>query len=148
MAAYLVARSDHWWWRVVLAVVVVCTRSDLGLAVAALGLVLVSEDNRNRGWPLATFGLAWFLIMSFVIQPLLGDGAYPHLGAFAHFGDGAAGILFGMLTAPAALLGEGRSQAVRVHRPGKRPLVVANLYLHANDPASRDYRRPGEMGRG
>ncbi len=106
MAAYLVARSDHWWWLVVLAVVVVSTRSDLGLAVVALGLVLVSEDNRNRGWPLATFGLAWFLIMSFVIQPLLGDGAYPHLGAFAHFGDGAAGILFGMLSDPAGLLGD------------------------------------------
>ena len=44
--------------------------------------------------------------MSFVIQPLLGDGAYPHLGAFAHIGDGAAGILFGMLSDPAGLLGD------------------------------------------
>ena len=106
MAAYLVSRSDHWWWLAVLVVAVVSTRSDLGLAVAALGLVLVGEDNRTRGWSLATFGLAWFLIMSFVVQPLLGDGDYPHLGAFAHFGDGATGILFGMLSDPAGLLSD------------------------------------------
>jgi len=106
MAAYLVARSDRWWWLAGLALVVVSTRSDLGLAVAALGLVLVGEDNRTRGWSLATFGLAWFLVMSFVVQPLLGDGDYPHLGAFAHYGDGVLGIAFGMLSDPTGLLGD------------------------------------------
>ncbi len=106
MAAYLMARSDHWWWLVALVGVVVSTRADLGLAVAALGIVLVGEDNRTRGWSLATFGLAWFLVMSFVVQPLVGDGDYPHLGAFAHYGDGAMGILFGMLSDPAGLFGD------------------------------------------
>ncbi len=106
MAAYLVARSDRWWWLAALALVVVSTRSDLGLAVAALGLVLIGEDNRTRGWSLATFGLAWFLVMSFVVQPLLGDGDYPHLGAFAHYGDGVLGIFFGMLSDPTGLLGD------------------------------------------
>ena len=106
MAAYLVARSVRWWWLAALALVVVSTRSDLGLAVAALGLVLVGEDNRTRGWSLATFGLAWFLVMSFVVQPLLGEGHYPHLGAFAHYGDSVLGVLFGMLSDPGGLLSD------------------------------------------
>lgn len=106
MAAYLVARSERWWWLAALALVVVSTRADLGLAVAALGLVLVGEDNRIRGWSLATFGLTWFLVMSFVVQPLIGDGHYPHLGAFAHYGDGVVGIFFGILADPAGLLGD------------------------------------------
>lgn len=106
MAAYLVSRSERRWWLVALVLVVVSTRADLGLAVAALGLVLVGEDNRTRGWSLATFGLIWFLAMSFVAQPLLGDGNYPHLGAFKDYGDGVLGIIFGMLSDPAGLLGD------------------------------------------
>ena len=106
MAAYLAGHADRWRLAALLVLLVVCTRSDLGLAVAALGLVMVGEDRRTPGWSLAGFGLAWFLLMSFVVQPLLGDGDYPHLGAFAHYGDGLLGIVLGMLSDPVGLVGD------------------------------------------
>ncbi|MEC9395265.1 MAG: DUF2079 domain-containing protein [Actinomycetota bacterium] len=106
MAAYLAARSERWWWAAALCMVVVASRADLGLAVAALGLVLVGEDRRTEGWSIATAGVTWFLVMAFVVQPILGDGDYPHLAAFAAFGDGPLGILFGMLADPFGLLGD------------------------------------------
>ncbi len=106
MAAYLLARSDRWWWVAALCTVVVASRADLGLAVAALGLVLVGEDRRTEGWSMATAGVVWFLVMAFVVQPLLGDGDYPHLTAFVAYGDGPVGILLGMVADPLGLLGD------------------------------------------
>jgi len=106
MAAYLAARSDRWWWVAVLCAVVVASRADLGLAVAALGLVLVGEDRRTEGWSMATAGAAWFLVMAFVVQPIMGDGDYPHLEAFAAYGDGPLGIFVGMIADPFGLLGD------------------------------------------
>ncbi|GIT45439.1 MAG: hypothetical protein Ct9H300mP12_00240 [Acidimicrobiales bacterium] len=79
---------------------VVCTRSDLGLAVVALGLVMVGEDRRTPG---VVPGRLWSGVVSadvVLVQPLLGDGDYPHLGAFAHYGDGLLGIVLGMLSDP------------------------------------------------
>lgn len=105
-AAYLMAWSERWWWVAALAVVVVATRSDLGLGVAALGLVLVGENRRTEGWSLATGGLTWFLVMAFVVQPLIGTGNYPHLSAFASYGNGVWGIVLGMLSDPFGLLGD------------------------------------------
>ena len=106
MAAYLASQRGRWRLVAVLVLLVVATRSDLGLAVAALGLLLVGEDERTAGWSLATFGLTWFLVMSFVVQPMLGDGGYPHLDAFARYGTGVLGIAVGMLGDPVGLVSD------------------------------------------
>ena len=106
MAAYLAAQRGRWRLVAVLVLLVVATRSDLGLAVAALGLLLVGEDERTAGWTMATFGLTWFLVMSFVVQPMVGDGGYPHLDAFARYGTGVVGIVLGMLSDPLGLIGD------------------------------------------
>ena len=106
MAAYLAAQKGRWRLVAVLVLLVVSTRSDLGLAVVALGLLMVGEDNRTAGWSLATFGLTWFLVMSFVVQPVVGDGGYPHLDAFAHYGTGVVGIVLGLLSDPIGLIGD------------------------------------------
>ena len=106
MAAYLMAHSARWWWVATLCAVVVASRADLGLAVEALGMVLVGENRRTEGWSLATVGTIWFLVMAFVIQPILGDGDYPHLIAFVAYGDGPLTILLGMFADPFGLLGD------------------------------------------
>ena len=106
MAAYLASQRGRWRLVAVLVLLVVATRSDLGLAVAALGLLLVGEDERTAGWSLATFGLTWFLVMSFVVQPMLGDGGYPHLDAFARYGTSVLGIAVGMLGDPVGLVSD------------------------------------------
>ena len=106
MGAYLAGHRGRWWILAVLVAVVVAARADLGLAVFALGLVLVTEDRRRPGWLTAGFGVTWFLVMAFGVQPALGDGSYPHLMAFADFGDSVDDVLFGMLADPAGLAGD------------------------------------------
>jgi len=106
LAAYLAGCRERWWTVGLLALVVVSTRADLGLAVAALGLLFVTEDRRTPGWVLAASGLMWFLVMAFVVQPMFGDGSYPHVAAFAHYGDGVLGVVLGMLSDPIGLLGD------------------------------------------
>ena len=106
LAAYLQGQKERWWVVSLLAFLVVVARSDLGLAVMALGLVFVGEERRNPGWFLASFGLLWFLIMGFFIQPLMGLGEYPHLVEFAAYGDGVFGVIGGMLVHPLVVLGD------------------------------------------
>ena len=104
--AYLAGRRGQWVRLGLLSLVVVAARADLGLALGALGLVLVLEDRRRPGWILAGFGTAWFVAMAFVVQPMFGHGAYPHLGAFAAFGDSAPGVLGGMLSDPVGVVAD------------------------------------------
>jgi len=105
-AAYLEAQKQRWWTVGLLTLVVVSARADLGLAVMALGLVLVTEDRRVPGWSLVAFGTSWFLAMALVVQPALGDGHYPHLDAFHAYGDGFLGVIGGMLSDPVAVVGD------------------------------------------
>ncbi|HJO20394.1 MAG TPA: DUF2079 domain-containing protein, partial [Acidimicrobiales bacterium] len=104
LAAYLAGRRSQWAWLGLLSLVVVAARADLGLALGALGLVFLLEDRRRPGWLLVGFGTAWFVVMAFMLQPMFGNGAYPHLGAFAAFGDTAPGVLAGMLGDPVGVV--------------------------------------------
>ena len=106
LAAYLQGQKERWWAVSLLAFVVVVARSDLGLAVMALGLVFVGEERRNPGWFLASFGLLWFLIMGFFVQPLMGLGEYPHLAEFAAYGEGVFGVMGGVISHPLVVLGD------------------------------------------
>ena len=104
LAAYFSSYKSRWFILSFLVLVVLTTRADLGLAILALGLVLVIEEKHRPGWVLAGFGLTWFSVMAFVVQPLLGNGSYPHLVAFSHYGDGFFGVILGMLSDPLGLI--------------------------------------------
>ncbi len=109
--AYLAGRRGQWVRLGLLSLLVVTARADLGLALGALGLVLVLEDRRRPGWILAASGTAWFVVMAMVVQPMFGHGEYPHLAAFAAFGDTVPGVLGGMLSDPFGVVGEMASRA-------------------------------------
>ena len=106
MAAYLAGHRGRWWALTVLLLIVVSTRADLGLAVSALGLVLVTENRHRAGWLIAGSGVVWFSVMAFGVQPALGNGVYPHLDAFKDFGDGALDVFLGMLADPVGLVSD------------------------------------------
>ncbi|MCB0994122.1 MAG: DUF2079 domain-containing protein [Acidimicrobiales bacterium] len=92
-------------------VVVLAARSDLGLAVAGLGGLLALEGRRRAGLITALVGVGWAVCAAVVIQPRYGGGAYPHVEAFARFGDDPASVLWGMITHPHELLGDVVSEA-------------------------------------
>lgn len=85
-------------------VVVVAARADLGLAIAGLGLLIAVDGRRRAGLVTAAAALAYTVVAALVIQPALGDGSYPHLAAFAQFGDSPGTVAWGMLTDPVGVL--------------------------------------------
>jgi uncharacterized membrane protein len=94
-------------WRLgIMATIVLASRADLGLALAGLGLLLAAEGRRRLGGALAAAALAWFALAVFAFQPALVGGDYPHLDAFAAYGDTPFSIARGMLSNPGEVLAD------------------------------------------
>ena len=104
LAAYLAGHYEKWWTSSGLLVLVLLSRADLGLAVAAIGVIFFLENRKVVGRVVTFLGLLWFLLMAFWVQPSIGLGHYPHITAFRHFGEGSLDVIFGMLSDPFGLL--------------------------------------------
>ena len=104
LAAYLAGHYEKWWLSSGLIFLVLTSRADLGLAVAAIGIIFLLENKKGAGRIVSLCGLAWFLIMAFWVQPAIGSGGYPHIAAFRHFGSSPLDVVFGMLSDPLGLL--------------------------------------------
>ena len=98
-AAYFGERRA--WSRFALAcAAAVLWSAELGLVVAAMGLVLVAEGERRNGARTAVAGLAWTLLALFAIQSPVGRTGLVAPGAFADYGDGGFEVLVEMLRNP------------------------------------------------
>lgn len=97
--------GKRWPFMLCVAMVLVC-RADLGLSIAGLGVLLVVEGRRRWGLWTVAVGLGWAVFAIFLIQPALNAGFYPHVDAFASFGDTPFGILWGIVSHPIDFLGE------------------------------------------
>jgi uncharacterized membrane protein len=105
LAGSYFALTGRWRWFAVCAVVVMASRADLGLAIAGIGGLLVIEGRRRPGFITIAAGLGWVLGCALFVQPAFGDDTFPHLEAFAFFGDSPASVAWGMLTQPLDVLG-------------------------------------------
>ena len=65
LAAYLAGHYEKWWLSSGLIFLVLTSRADLGLAVAAIGIIFLLENKKVAGRIVSLCGLAWFLIMAF-----------------------------------------------------------------------------------
>lgn len=95
----------RWPFMIAVGMVLIC-RADLGLSIAGLGLLLVLEGRRRWGVWTMVAGLGWAVLAIFLIQPALNSGLYPHVDAFAAFGDTPFGILWGIVSNPIDFLGQ------------------------------------------
>ncbi|CAN5779424.1 hypothetical protein BH10ACT1_BH10ACT1_09380 [soil metagenome] len=80
--AYLHATQSHWKRYALLVVVVLACRADLGLTVAALGLLLVAEGRRRPGLATLVLGLAHSVVAVAVLHPRAPDRALTPAGEF------------------------------------------------------------------
>lgn len=80
--AYLRARQGHWKRYTALIVLVLLCRADLGLTVAALGVVLITLGRRRAGVMTALSGLAWSIVAVIVVDPAAPDRALTPAGEF------------------------------------------------------------------
>ncbi|QGG95251.1 DUF2079 domain-containing protein [Actinomarinicola tropica] len=103
--AYATYRG-RWAWALPLFLLAVSMRSDLGLAVAAIGGGLVVGGRARGGRRLVVAGFAWTALAQLVVQPMIGGDGFVHQDAFARYGDDGPGILWGMVTAPWEVIGD------------------------------------------
>jgi uncharacterized membrane protein len=89
-----------WFW--VAVVVVLAARSDLGLAVAGLGIALWLVGRVNLGRQALVAGLGWSVVAGLVVQPLLDSSMASD--AYARFGDTPWSVAVGLMTQPGDVL--------------------------------------------
>ncbi len=64
--AYLHGSRGAWAKYWILVLVALCSRADLGLTVAALGLLVANQHHRTTGFVTSAVGLAWLAVASLV----------------------------------------------------------------------------------
>ncbi len=80
--AYLSARRAQWTRFTALVLLVLLCRADLGLTVAALGLLVVFERKRRPGVLTMVAGLTWTITAALVLRPDTPDRALTPAGEF------------------------------------------------------------------
>lgn len=97
------ARRWPLYW-VAVALALAC-RADLGLMIAGLGVVLLSDGERRAGlWSLGV-GSFWSLSLLLVVQPLVGDAEFAG-GQYASYGGSLAEVASTMVRHPDLVLSD------------------------------------------
>ena len=98
--AYRLARQGHWRRYALLVVLVLGCRADLGLTVAAMGLLLVSEGRRRPGAITAIVGLAWSVTAVVVVSPSIAEGPLTPAGEFVGRSTAPLAVMPQLVTHP------------------------------------------------
>ncbi|MBX3286195.1 MAG: DUF2079 domain-containing protein [Actinobacteria bacterium] len=80
--AYLLARNERWRSYAALVLVVLACRADLGLTVAALGVLVASQGRRRAGLVTAAIGLLWSVVAVVALDPDVPDRSLTPAGEF------------------------------------------------------------------
>lgn len=97
------AASRRWVWFWLTVAFVLCCRADLGLVVAAWGLLMVSDGVRRPGLWTAGVGAVWALGLLLVAQPVFGQTTGQQYG---RYGNTLGEVLTGAVTDPGRFLGD------------------------------------------
>lgn len=85
--------------------VVILSRADLALVIAAFGALVIIEGREKLGWALFGVGVTWFIVVIWVIQPALSGGEYLYSQYFSDYGTGnPLYVIGGMLSQPGDVL--------------------------------------------
>jgi uncharacterized membrane protein len=93
LCAYYCSVRKRWAWFGCFAVLAVCWKEDVALAVAILGLVIALRGDRRVGLITAGAALAWFFVWIVALFPLLNDGRVQNEALYADVGGSPGGVL-------------------------------------------------------
>lgn len=111
IAAFVAYRTERWWRFALLIAIAVLMRADLALAVAGLGVLLMSEGHRRVGAWTTLLSLAWFGLAVLVVEPELTAAGVDQVEYLSEYGDTPLGVVGGILTHPIDFLGDVFSRA-------------------------------------
>jgi len=103
--AYLHAWRGAWIRYWLLVFVVLACRADLGLTVAAMGLLVAGQHNRRNGVATTATGLVWLLVASLVSDAELPSAALSPAGEFVARSVGPLAVVPEVLSNPLSEVG-------------------------------------------
>jgi hypothetical protein len=118
VAAYVESRLGRWVRFGALVAFVLLCRADLGITVAALGVVLALDGRRRAGTITALAGTAWTVTALAVLRPTLPIGELTPAGEFVARSTGPLAAVGEVVAHPASTL------ATMVAEPSVRFLVI------------------------
>jgi uncharacterized membrane protein len=107
LAAFVAAQRRRWWWAVGLAALVLLAKEDAALVVVPFGIYLGWRWRRRSeavALVVAAVGAA-FLNYLVLLPSLSPTGELLYTGRYDRFGDGLAGVAWGVLTKPGEVAG-------------------------------------------
>ncbi|MEX1008809.1 MAG: DUF2079 domain-containing protein [Acidimicrobiia bacterium] len=103
LCAYYCSVRKRWGWFACFAVLAVCWKEDVALAVAILGLVIALRGDRRVGLITAGTALLWFSAWIFALFPLLDNGKLQNESLYADVGGSPGGVLRTAFTHPSRI---------------------------------------------
>jgi uncharacterized membrane protein len=103
LCAYLCAVRRSWRWFALWAVLAVCWKEDVALAVIVLGLLVAWRGDRRIGAATVGIALAWFLLWTVILFPQINGGHVQSEGIYAGVGGSAGGMIDTLFTDPGAI---------------------------------------------
>ena len=100
LCAYYCSVRRRWGWFACFAVLAVCWKEDVALAVAVLGLIIALRGDRRVGLITAGAALSWFSLWTSALFPLLNGGKIQTEGLYADVGGSPGGVVRTLFTHP------------------------------------------------
>jgi uncharacterized membrane protein len=102
LAAFVAAQRQQWWWAVGLAALVLLAKEDAALVVVPFGIYLGWRwRRRTEAIALVIAGIGAALLNYLVLLPSFSPtGELLYTGRYDRFGEGLAGVAWGVLTKP------------------------------------------------
>jgi uncharacterized membrane protein len=134
LCAYYCSVRRRWSWFALFAVLAVCWKEDLALAIMVLGLIVALRGDRRVGLVTAGLAFAWFALWIFALFPLLNDGKIQGEGLYADVGGSPGGVVRTIFSHPTRITdrlvsGESAEYAWKLLAPYGLTALLAPLSL-------------------
>jgi uncharacterized membrane protein len=134
LCAYYCSVRRRWLWFALFAVLAVCWKEDLALAVVVLGLIIALRGDRRIGLITAGVALAWFALWIFALFPLLNGGKVQGEGLYTDVGGSPGGVIGTLFSHPTRITdrlvsGDSADYAWKLLAPYGLTAVLAPLSL-------------------
>jgi uncharacterized membrane protein len=103
LCAYYCSVRRRWRWFTLWAVLAVCWKEDVALAVAVIGLIIAIRGDRKIGCWTIGLALGWFLMWTVALFPIINDGKIQSEGLYSDVGGTPSGIASTEFTDPGSI---------------------------------------------
>jgi uncharacterized membrane protein len=100
LCAYYCSVRKRWGWFALWALVALCWKEDVALALVVLGLIIAARGDRKIGFLTAGAAALWFSVWIFAFFPLINDGKIQNEGLYADVGGSPGGVARSVFTHP------------------------------------------------